>query len=80
LGEPARWAFVHIGTTVGGNAAGFSSLSPVAVPLRVKPQHIARGPAGGCGDDGAEVGLLDQRVEVDAPDEVIEVQPRQQAV
>jgi hypothetical protein len=52
----------------------------VAVPLRVKPQHIARGPAGGCGDDGAEVGLLDQRVEVDAPDEVIEVQPRQQAV
>jgi hypothetical protein len=58
---------------VGGNAAGFSSLSPVAVPLWVKPQHIARGPAGGCGDDGAEVGLLDQRVEVDAPDEVIEV-------
>ena len=32
-------------------------------------ERIGRGPAGGCGD-GTEVGLLDQRVEVDALDEV----------
>ena len=62
---------------MGGNAAGFSSLLPVAVPLWVKPQHIARGPAGGCGHD---VGLFDQRIEVDAPDEVIEVDPVQHPV
>ena len=32
--------------------------------------RIGCGPAGGCGDNGAEVGVLDQRVEVDALDEV----------
>ena len=35
---------------------------------------------GGRGDDGAEVGLLDQRVEVDVLDDGIEVHPAEQAV
>jgi hypothetical protein len=37
-------ASAHIGATVGGNATGFSPLSPVAVPLwadpRGKPGHV----------------------------------------
>ena len=43
-------------------------------------EHIACDPAGGCGDDGAEVGLLDQCVDVDARDDVIQVHPAEQAV
>ena len=31
----------HIGTTAGGNAPGFSSLSPVAVPLWADPRHLS---------------------------------------
>ena len=38
-------------------------------------EHIARDPAGGCGDDGGEVGLLDQLVDVDALDDGIHVHP-----
>ena len=32
-------ASAHIGATVGGNATGFSPLSPVAVPLWVNPRY-----------------------------------------
>src|ERR1019366_9299655 len=43
-------------------------------------ERIARDPAGGSGDDGAEVGLLDQCVDVDALDDAIHVHPPEQAV
>jgi hypothetical protein len=38
-------------------------------------ERIARDAAGGRGDDGAEVGLLDQRVDVDAVDDGIHIHP-----
>jgi hypothetical protein len=37
LDAPAFLASAHIGATVGGNATGFSPLSPVAVPLWADP-------------------------------------------
>jgi len=43
-------------------------------------ERFARDPAGGCGDDGAEVGILDQRVDVDAPEDGIQVDPVQQRI
>jgi hypothetical protein len=43
-------------------------------------KHITRDAAGGRGDDGAEVGLLDQCLDVDALDDVIQVHPPEQAV
>ena len=41
---------------------------------------VGRDPAGGSGDDGAEVGLLDQRLKVDAVDDGIDVHLREQLV
>jgi hypothetical protein len=43
-------------------------------------ERIAREPAGGPGDDGAKVGLLDQRVDVEALDDTIQIHPFEQAV
>ena len=48
--------------------------------LRTAFERFARDPAGGSGDDGAEVGLLDQRVDVDAPEDGIQVDPVQQRI
>ena len=42
-------------------------------------ERFARDPAGGSGDDGAEVGLLDQRVNVDALEDAIQVDAPEQA-
>ncbi|TVZ02237.1 hypothetical protein EAS64_25790 [Trebonia kvetii] len=43
-------------------------------------ERIARDPAGGSGDDGTEVGLLDQRVDVDALNDDVHVYLPEQAV
>ena len=48
--------------------------------LRTAFERFARGPAGGFDDDGAEVSLLDQRVDVDAPEDGIQVDPVQQRI
>ena len=56
-----------------------NSSSPT-VWLRTTFDDLARDPAGGCGDDGAEVRLLDQCLDVDALDDFIEVYSLEQAI
>ena len=56
-----------------------NSSSPT-VWLRTTSSASLATPLEDAGDDGAEVGLLDQRVDVDALEDAIQVQPLEQAV
>ena len=73
-GRAGVWAAAQPPNQAGDEFVEFDDMAADRV------ERFARDPAGGAGDDGAEVGLLDQRVDVDAPDDGIQVHSFEQAI